>query len=566
MNHLLGKKFGKVEIKKFLGEGGYGYTYIGFDESVEKDRIIKVAKKSLNSEEDKTASSGFHLEGTILARLKHPQIVQLLDRGEEHQLQYMVLEKINGFDFQTVLQTLKKRRDEINCEWSSLVDPLSALAIVVSALRPLAYAHGVKIELPGMEVVEGLAHRDISAGNLMLGHGHEHEGSIHLIDFGVAKANVNESKTVNTAIIGSPKYMSPMRLMKKGRGEGKGPYWSNFKQTQHDVHALGCFLYELIFGRHFLDGLDMIESLGAIQNPGTYSEIYKDILGLDKNVQRLIKQSIVYPDIKTGKGGFQYPTAIEMLADAEQVFNDLSGGADIKKILIDFSKEINDPGLLKEGGGSGSRVAKHTSKNIKSTYIKNSNTKLVIIAILVVVMTIVLISLFINKKQVPSNPVITEVKIPLKKVDTKFEKGIVETNPEVSLFDTIVEVETLFVESNKKQNEHVVTKNEVRKTKNNNEVNVVTEKNIPKEIVSDGREEYYAVLKEIRAGNTEEAYQKLTSYITIYNDGAFYVLKAILILKRNPESKNGIQLKNEGYRIGSKIISSSELQMLDLNL
>lgn len=555
MEYLIGSKFGKVEVTKILGEGGYGYTFIGIDESVQKERIVKIAKRHLTKTiESQVALAGFIKEGIILSRLKHPQIVQILDRGEEYLLQYMVLEKINGFDFQTVIQTLKQKQIELKCNWDEILSPITALAIIVSALRPLAYAHNVKIELPGEDIVEGLAHRDISARNLMLGCGHEHEGKIHLIDFGVAKTNLHSSSTMNTAIIGSVKYMSPMRLMKKKNRDGdSNPFWENFKQTRHDVHAIGCFMYELMHGKHFLDGLDMVESLAAIQDATTYNTIQKECSVFDPSIQKIFQKSMVLPDLKKGKSNYQYQNASEMLLEVEEAFNQISQNADVAQILTEFSKTISNPGLIKIDSSSNSRVAKYSTRKINQTtliYTQSKNWALKILGII----CILGIGIYLFLKL--WSPI-----TPLQHPENSIQKENSERTKMTQYLDSLESLEKAKkkLQTNKKYSLPKTPTN-MDSSKKITEPNSKTELDL--ETLKNAQACYQSIVQLIREGQEEVSYTKTQECIQQYPDGAFYLLKATMLAKRNANSEKIPQLVKTALELESKILGKQELQNL----
>jgi len=370
MIDFIGKKLGNVTIEKLLHQGGYGNSYIGFDESLEKSRVIKICQQPIDTgDSGNREMEDFINEGLILSRLNHAQIVSIIEHGEAFGHRYMILNYIKGPSLVTLIQSLNGIKKEYECSWENVLDPHLALALAISCLKPLAYAHETRIELPNQEVQNGIAHRDISPSNLILGTGSELEGKVHLIDFGTAKTGVDLMKTMHAKIIGSPKYLSPMRLIRpRYEGKNETEYWKTFKQSQHDIHAMGCIFIELLTGKPFiLIDRDISGCLQAIVNPQTYKDLYARIKIYDPSIQRLIKESVLLPDVENNKGGYQYKTAKEMLEAFEKVFYRLSGFAEHEKVLVDFSRRIEnldnfEPVLEKQ-----STVKKHTKTgHIKS--------------------------------------------------------------------------------------------------------------------------------------------------------------------------------------------------------
>lgn len=161
----------------------------------------------------------FEREARNVARLKHPNIVQVYDFefDIESESYYMVMELIDG-------QTLKDHLESLGNERM----PISAvLRIIKSALEALAYAHG-----------RGMIHRDIKPANLML----ENDGRVVLTDFGIAKIVTGNQFTASGGMVGTPAYMSP----EQGLGETA--------DERCDVYSMGVILYQMVTGKLPYDG------------------------------------------------------------------------------------------------------------------------------------------------------------------------------------------------------------------------------------------------------------------------------------------------------------------------
>jgi serine/threonine-protein kinase len=161
----------------------------------------------------------FEREARNVARLKHPNIVQVYDFefDLESESYYMVMELIDG-------QTLKDHLESLGSERM----PISAvLRIIKSALEALAYAHG-----------RGMIHRDIKPANLML----ENDGRVVLTDFGIAKIVTGNQFTASGGMVGTPAYMSP----EQGLGETA--------DERCDVYSMGVILYQMVTGKLPYDG------------------------------------------------------------------------------------------------------------------------------------------------------------------------------------------------------------------------------------------------------------------------------------------------------------------------
>ena len=190
-DQLIGVRFEKCIVEKLIGRGGYGLSYLAFDGELQEHRVIKVSQDSgLDESTRRRHLKTFLEEGLILSRLKHPQIVTLRGQGDKHGHRYMILDYIQGYSLRAILDAVGQRQVALGCAWQDLMDPITASALILSALYPLEYAHRANVHLPDREIF-GVAHRDISPGNLILGVKGNEKGRLVLIDFGTAKTALN---------------------------------------------------------------------------------------------------------------------------------------------------------------------------------------------------------------------------------------------------------------------------------------------------------------------------------------------------------------------------------------
>jgi len=203
-------------IKTLLGEGGMAKVYLAVQKSLDRPVAIKVLDASLN--QDPIIQQQFEQESTLVARLNHPNIIQIIDKGiSEQQLPYFVMPYVKSVSLETVLP----RKD------ISLTRKLNILIQLCSAL---AYAHR-----------NGVVHRDIKPANILV----DYDGHAYLMDFGIAgyfTANkVTENKepanTNNEMVMGTGAYMAPE--------QHQGTSHTN---QLSDIYSLGVLMHELIFG------------------------------------------------------------------------------------------------------------------------------------------------------------------------------------------------------------------------------------------------------------------------------------------------------------------------------
>ncbi len=208
------KTLGKYEIVERLGRGGMAEVYRGYHPALDRFVAIKLLHSFLA--DDPEFKSRFEKEAQNVAKLKHPNIVQVYDfeYDEGNESYYMVMELIEG-------PTLKERLFELST--SHELFPLDeSLRIVQAAGSALAYAHR-----------QSMIHRDVKPANLML----DSDGRVVLTDFGIAKIVTGVQFTASGGMVGTPAYMAP----EQGLGEAG--------DERSDIYSLGVILYQLCVGQ-----------------------------------------------------------------------------------------------------------------------------------------------------------------------------------------------------------------------------------------------------------------------------------------------------------------------------
>jgi eukaryotic-like serine/threonine-protein kinase len=203
---------GRYAVFDILGKGGMGSVYAGVQVPMARPVAVKVVLKERiwQAEKDDLRARFMH-EARLLSRFSHRNIVTLYDYGEDQHLLYMVQERIEGQPLNRVALPLTLER---------------ALGVAEQVLTALAEPHA-----------EGLVHRDIKPGNVMLGS----DGKVTLIDFGIAKLVEHDDedtpRTRTGLALGTPRYMAPEQLLQRGE---VGP-WT-------DQYAMGVLLYTMLSG------------------------------------------------------------------------------------------------------------------------------------------------------------------------------------------------------------------------------------------------------------------------------------------------------------------------------
>jgi serine/threonine-protein kinase len=199
---------GRYELEDVVGSGGMSTVWRARDVLLER----KVALKILHARygEDDEYVERFLREARAVAQMSHPNIVTVIDRGEDRERQFIVFEYVEG---QNLKQLLEKRGP-------LPIDEVVNLALEIA--RGLAFAHE-----------RGIVHRDVKPQNVLL----NGDGRAKVTDFGIARSlDVERGVTQTGTVMGTSNYIAP----EQASGERVG--------TESDVYSLGCLLFELLTG------------------------------------------------------------------------------------------------------------------------------------------------------------------------------------------------------------------------------------------------------------------------------------------------------------------------------
>jgi serine/threonine-protein kinase len=245
----VGTLSGRYEIGDRLGSGGMSNVYRATDRILERTVAVKILAEHLSDDERFVAR--FRREALAVAKLVHPNIVQVYDTGIDEGRHYIVMEYVEGRSGAQILQ----RQGPLDYE--------IATEIGVQACAGLDYAHR-----------RGIIHRDVKPGNLMIVGGPVGGGemTVKLTDFGIARAIEQTRITQVGSVVGTAAYLSPEQV----RGEEATP--------ATDVYALGVVIYQFLTGRLPYEGSTLAELAVRQQNerplpPSTYNGEVPETLG-----------------------------------------------------------------------------------------------------------------------------------------------------------------------------------------------------------------------------------------------------------------------------------------------
>src|SRR5579884_1736960 len=197
------------EVLGELGRGGMGVVYLA--RQTRLDRVVALKMILAGGHAGGQELARFRTEAESVARLSHPNIVQVFEIGEHDGLPVLSLEFCPG-------GSLDKKLD--GTPWQ----PRDAARLVETLARAMHHAHQ-----------KGVVHRDLKPANVLLAE----DGTPKITDFGLAKKLGEAGQTGTGAVLGTPSYMAPEQA--GGRSKAVGP--------AADVYALGAILYELLTGR-----------------------------------------------------------------------------------------------------------------------------------------------------------------------------------------------------------------------------------------------------------------------------------------------------------------------------
>jgi serine/threonine protein kinase len=272
-------KIAKYEIKRRIGRGSMGVVYEAFDPFVQRAVAIKVAH-SLEGQDPKVTqkvNEAFFSEVYSAGRMHHPSVVSVYDAGQEDDYNYIVMEFVDGVTLQEYVSGGKT------------LTPNEVVDVIFQCAKGLDYVHR-----------QGVIHRDLKPGNIML----SHDGEVKIMDFSIAHIDIGLEEH-DTDLLGSPMYMPPEQLSEEKR-----------LVAQSDIYSLGASMYALLARKAPYKASNLDSLIYQITNidPDPLLELMPDIPEHIVEIVTRAMQKIIYD---------RHETAQELAEDLSRSFSRL---------------------------------------------------------------------------------------------------------------------------------------------------------------------------------------------------------------------------------------------------
>ena len=360
MNKMIAKRY---MVVKHIGQGGMADVYVAVDTLLNREVAVKVLRGELSN--DPVALLRFQREANASTALSHPNIVDIYDVGEENGYHYIVMEYVRGKD----LKQLIAQRGALCKE--------EAVAIMKQLVSAVAEAHRCNI-----------IHRDIKPQNVLI----KDDGTLKVVDFGIALAQDALQLTQSDSVMGSVHYLAP----EVARGEAA--------TRQSDIYSLGIVFYELLSGEVPFHGEQAVQI--AMKH---MREEIPSIRKLNPQLPQAVENVILRATAKNKN--FRYPSCEVMLQDLTTCLSPQR--ADEPRVVFKTPSEGNktiaiDTARRKESGSSHPSAKPNKKKKKRK---KKSNawvglliTGLVVLSIAAVVFILALTGNWGGKSQLVEVP------------------------------------------------------------------------------------------------------------------------------------------------------------------
>jgi hypothetical protein len=285
----------RFRLDEQVGSGGMSTVYRAFDQTLERTVAIKLMHRSLSG--DEAQLERFRREARAAARLSHPNVVTVIDAGEDEGHPYIVFEFVDG-------ETLKSRIKRLG-----RLPVVEAVAYAIEVGRALGAAHA-----------ERLVHRDVKPQNVLV----DSEGRAKVTDFGIARSLEDGGLTATGRVVGTTDYVSPEQALGQD------------VTAESDVYSLGIVLYEMLTGelpfkaesqvgvamKHVQDPMPDVQqrrpevsaALAAVVERATAKQVENRYADVDEMVWEL-EQALAIEAARAGEATGEATTVLQALPD-----------------------------------------------------------------------------------------------------------------------------------------------------------------------------------------------------------------------------------------------------------
>ena len=260
---------GRYRLESKLGSGGMSTVYLARDETLQRWVAVKVMHREISDQPDQLER--FRREARAVAQLSHPNVVAVIDAGEDGGHPYIVFEYVEG-------ETLKQRIDRLG-----RLPIVEAAAYGIEVGRGLAAAHGHR-----------LIHRDVKPQNVLI----DPEGRAKVTDFGIARSLESDGLTKTGRVLGTTDYVAPEQAMGQA------------VDARCDVYSLGVLLYEMLTGEVPFQA-DTLVGVAMKHVNEEMPDVQERCPGVSSALAAVIERATAKDPKK------RYPDMIAMLADLE---------------------------------------------------------------------------------------------------------------------------------------------------------------------------------------------------------------------------------------------------------
>ncbi|MCB9654978.1 MAG: protein kinase [Deltaproteobacteria bacterium] len=312
------ERIGRFEVLRKIATGGMAELFLARQVGMEGfEKVVAIKRILAHLAYDEEFINMFRDEARLVAKLSHPNIVQIYDLAKADDTYFIAMEYIPGRNLSSVAKRSRAKGTPFPPEYIA--------RCVAQACEGLHYAHTRK-DMDGkpLEIV----HRDVSPQNIILAF----SGAVKLVDFGIAKAATKIAHTRAGVLKGKYAYMSPEQI----RGE--------VIDARSDIFAVGIVLYELLCGRRPFEKDNSIQTLKAIvQDP------HVDCRALNPNIPDALAEIIDRALVKDPRRRFQ------SAQETQIALEDFVSASPIRSNNIAISRWVTDlfaEELSKERGGT----------------------------------------------------------------------------------------------------------------------------------------------------------------------------------------------------------------------